>query len=567
MPIFASLQSPLRRLVDAARQMWLSHRQCRQSIDDDYDELDDYGDEDGLSDYGGQGFAIDDGGPLIFDVTMNTRRIPTCAFGYSSLGGASDADDEEYDAEYARSTRDALEAKLDEADAALFGEYMYHASNKPHVRECEQWHQTLGFLRVRGRTHAGLPRPHTGEDEQQREPKHTKQPQQRDGARWQADAAEARYATDDDEGRSPKRPVTTAAHCLLPAALGACRLQLSVVGVAVAAQPADESAIASGAVEEVFAAHGVLIETIAAHHTYAVAADGSGGLGGGGPSAPIRRPAEPVTASAGRSTRRTETWCIRRLGLPPRSPSFAIADSLLAILSERVWCSLVPLLTPLVLAVARALLGVPDNGADDESLRGVLSTLRIDGGCGGDGGGGGGGGIYGGGIYGGGSGRPAASEGAASALRRKVAAAPSAAAVLTDGDVHLPPGERAHGSAPRAGTGIAWANAPTTAKRPTSVTGLSACASGVSAEAATASSSCMPLGGGAPASCITAAPGRKAAVCAGREARAAAAGQPALQAKGIGARAKSATQADAADTAAYAGPPGGRSGPAVRRMF
>ena len=58
--------------------MWLSHRQCRQSIDDDYDELDDYGDEDGLSDYGGQGFAIDDGGPLIFDVTMNTRSDSPC---------------------------------------------------------------------------------------------------------------------------------------------------------------------------------------------------------------------------------------------------------------------------------------------------------------------------------------------------------------------------------------------------------------------------------------------------------------------------------------------------------
>ena len=560
--------------------MWLSHRQCRQSIDDDYDELDDYGDEDGLSDYGGQGFAIDDGGPLIFDVTMNTRRIPTCAFGYSSLGGASNADDEEYDAEYARSTRDALEAKLDEADAALFGEAMYHASNEPHVRECEQWHQTLGCLRVRGRTHAGLPRPHTGEDEQQRKPKHTKQPQQRDGARWQADAAEARYATDDDEGRSPKRPVTTAAHCLLPAALGACRLQLSVVGVAVAAQPADESAIASGAAEEVFTAHGVLSETIAAHHTYAVAADGSGGLGGGGPSAPTRRPAEPATASAGRCTRRTETWCTRRLGLPPRSPSLAIADSLLAILSERVWRSLVPLLTPLVLAIARALLGVPDNNAEDESMRGVLPTLRIDGGSGGDGGGGGGGGIY-----GGGGGRPAATEGAASALRRKVAAAPSAGAVVTDGGGHLPPGELAHGSAP--GAGIAWANAPTTAKHPTSVTGLSACASGVSAAAATASSSCMALGGGAPASSIPAAPGRKAAVSAGppgrkaavsapgrkaavsagREARAAAAGQPAFQAKGVGARAKSATQAAAADAAAYAGPPGGRSGPAVRRTF
>ena len=94
-------------------------------------------------------FGFDDGGGA-----DKARHRPKDGFEYATPG-ASDAEDEEYDAAYARQTRAALMRLIDEADEALFGETTEAAAasaspSPPHLAECSEWRSAFGCLRVRG---------------------------------------------------------------------------------------------------------------------------------------------------------------------------------------------------------------------------------------------------------------------------------------------------------------------------------------------------------------------------------------------------------------------------------
>ena len=121
-------------------------------LGDSDDELD----EAGLIDDDGSPLFSDDGGGSDDDVIFcNLPTKPKQLNGFTSLLRPNDdAGDDEYDAAYLLKMRRALEAALDEADAALFGEAVAknaRSAAAPHVIESRVWHGALGGMRVRGR--------------------------------------------------------------------------------------------------------------------------------------------------------------------------------------------------------------------------------------------------------------------------------------------------------------------------------------------------------------------------------------------------------------------------------
>ena len=472
----------------------------------------------GSEDYSDEG---SDEGPFIFDMTTtNGPAVPACAFGYMSLGNASDGgDDAEYDAEYANHTRVALEALLEQADAALFGEPLPHASSTgPHVRECEQWRQSLGCLRVRGHTCPGAPS--VGSE-----------PTLQDTAAQLVGGGACRADESDGDDEPSSGPVGTAEHCVLEAALGASSLDLSVVGVAIAPRAADEAALAAGVAEEVFAAHGLLIEPIATDASAAAASADAGLAEGGTETAAAAAAAAAAARSHGGRRRRSEVWCHRRLGLPPRTPALAITENVLHALCERIWHSLVPLLAPVTLAVARTLLGGAGRQVDAAPAVGGGSGLDV---------------------------------GAAASLRRMVAAAPEAAGVVAEGGAPgggqqqqpLQPSSagacRPHAAPPAQSEPRRAAALPTEGARVRRNT------HGVQNHATPEPASASRL----PAPRAKSAAAQVAAAAARGGAPAASVGQQQRQQQP---KPIAGSKPSCIPSATHAGPPGGRSGPAVRR--
>jgi hypothetical protein len=273
----------------------------------------------------------DDAGPTFIVGGWSEEKRVADAFSYMTCRQSED--DDEYDQAYARQTRRALASMLKEADAALFGEVAATSSAPVHVVEAASWHQSLGCLRVTGHAPAAAAAAAAS-----------------GGAAAAAAAADAGGGTDgdDDSGGSDSDdgdggegtmarvtavPVTTERHCVLPVAVAARTLDLVVAGKAIAPTVPSESAVSSGACEEVFASHGVLEEPLATHHQ-------RGDDGGERPN--------PAASDKG-----------AKLGLPPRTPSLSITEGTVTRLLTRLWASIVvPNLPTLALLVARALLGL-----------------------------------------------------------------------------------------------------------------------------------------------------------------------------------------------------------------
>lgn len=321
------------------------------------DSLGNYSDGDDEGD--GPAFIGFDGGN-----DRNTTAIGD-GFGYITPT-PSEPGDEEYDAAYARQTHEALKAMIDEADAALFGESAADDPNTPaHVAECHSWHRSLGCLRVRGvastsGTSASAPMlgaGRLGDGEA-------------DGA---SDASLGDgYSSDGADpaaavlcGRPASQVVSADEHCVLAAALPSTSLQLCVSGTTIVTPPVEPlSASSAGSSttvapeddgeEEIYASHGVLSESIEAHH------DNQDGIrehdGGGGESSRGHRSARA------RTRLHSEQWVASHLGLPPREPSLAMRTGALDLLLAKCWQRVVSHLAELPMLVARHVLGVGTAG-------------------------------------------------------------------------------------------------------------------------------------------------------------------------------------------------------------
>ena len=302
-------------------------------------------DDDASSD--GPAFIGFDGGSL-----SGNRSVAVDAFNFNTPH-ASDEEDDEYDAAYARQTRQALARMIEGADAALYGELT--AAQTPRqsipsaVSECAHWHDTLGCIRVCG-VASGTAGVQGGI----------------------GDAPTAAGSDDDDDGGSLSdagssplaRPVVPdSQHCVLSAALASDKLELGITGVRVTPSPCADSAAAD---EEVIASHGSLIEPIAAHGACPATSAGSASAVASAP------PPEPLLRAAQRH--RSEAWVLQKHGLPPRTPALAVAEIVLSGLVDRLWRSVVvPALSILPLVAAKTLIeGRREEGVGADALQGLM---------------------------------------------------------------------------------------------------------------------------------------------------------------------------------------------------
>ena len=303
-------------------------------LGDSDDELD----EAGLIDDDGSPLFSDDGGgsddDVIFTISEPTKPKQLNGFHYASAAANDDAGDDEYDAAYLLKMRRALEAALDEADAALFGEAVAknaRSAAAPHVIESRVWHGALGGMRVRGRAClAGAPT----------------------AAAAAADSDDDDYGDGGaDESSEPAPPPITSVsqHCVLDGALAAWSVDLSLAGVPIVARVADDAALESGACEEVFASHGAFWEPIAAHHHQSTAASAEAGEGSGGGSISGRHTNKPPPS---------ESYLRLRFGVPTIHPPLSVPDQAIDLLVTSIWRTLiVPRLSSSIpLLVAKALL-------------------------------------------------------------------------------------------------------------------------------------------------------------------------------------------------------------------
>jgi len=238
-----------------------------------------------------------DDGCIFIDTSR--ARAPVTPFD-APTAGSSDDEGDFGGGEYETHTRNTLEALLDQAEAELYDEGGASSASA----ECRQWSRTFCHLRVRGRVAGGEPSEAAADDDD-------------------ADAEERQQRITSCSG--------VATHCTLPVACSAVALQLEAVGTrcrpAVAAAGASDEPVPPH-LEEVFASHGVHEEKLAAHCT-------------GGPDA---------TAAA-----RLELSRARRLGMPPREPSLAVADGVVTRLVDACWRSFQPLMAGVPMLVAHVL--------------------------------------------------------------------------------------------------------------------------------------------------------------------------------------------------------------------
>ena len=285
------------------------------------------------------------GSALLIDVTESTRSAPTCPFTYISSAESEDDDEAEYGAEYAQQTRAALEALLDEADAALFDEPLAIRSSRSHLHECSEWRRISGGFRVRGRAiKAGS----FGQISEMNAARGTSNKDMHIHSARDASLETGSEPSDreDECCAHGASNVTNTQHCVIDSALDAQKADLYIAGVGVVPKEANDLAIAAGFAEEIFGAHGVLIEPLAtdcANNMNLAVADST--------------VVNAIAAGQARQRRRhSESWCLRKLGLPPRSPLAAVIDNVTHRLFRRIWHELIPLLSPIVLAIATFML-------------------------------------------------------------------------------------------------------------------------------------------------------------------------------------------------------------------